>query len=163
MGIAGLGDRGRQLLGAFLAAENVRVVALCDVHPERLKKALDHARRRGRVAGYSDLSALVEAKDVDAVVLATPVHWHEAHTLAALDAGKHVYCEKPMALTPEGCGVVLEACRRALRARARLSVRISAALQSPLPRERRISSTRRGRAGAIRSRSVARGDRRATR
>jgi len=139
-GFVGLGDRGRRLLGATLATPGVRVVALCDVDPSRLKRALDifdardaqaidsgavsadaatHAApggaRRGRRGprGYTDARLLFEASDVDAVVIATPSFLHREQTLAALAAGKHVYCEKPMALAPADCTEVLAACRAA--------------------------------------------------
>ena len=130
LGFVGLGDRGRQLLGAALAASGVRVVAFCDVDPRNLKRALDivdgHEAGAGEVTssvrgsrgvggprGFTDVRALVDAKDVDAIVIATPVFLHREHTLAALAAGKHVYCEKPMALDSRECRDVLEACREA--------------------------------------------------
>jgi predicted dehydrogenase len=130
LGFVGLGDRGRQLLGAALATSGVRVVALCDVDPRNLKRALDivdgHEASAREVTvsvsgptkasgprGFTDLRALVAANDVDAIVIATPVFLHREQTITALMAGKHVYCEKPMALDASECRSVLDACREA--------------------------------------------------
>ncbi len=118
LGFVGLGDRGRQLLGAALATGSVQVVGLCDVDPKNLKRSLDivdsHAANESAsgpaTRGFTDVQALVAANDIDAVVIATPVFLHREHTIAALEAGKHVYCEKPMALDREQCAEVHAAC-----------------------------------------------------
>jgi predicted dehydrogenase len=112
VGLIGLGDRGRHLLKIALDLTNVRVAGLCDVHPGRLKRALDLARGHGP-RGYTDYRALLEARDVDAVLIATPVYQHALQTVDSLAAKKHVYCEKPMALTARDCRAVYDACRRA--------------------------------------------------
>lgn len=112
LGFIGLGDRGRHLVGAALASKQARVVALCDVHPRRLKNGLDLVGTNS-ARGFTDYRALLDRPEVDAVFIATPVHLHHAQTLAALTAGKHVYCEKPMALHPGECLDVLRACREA--------------------------------------------------
>jgi len=119
LGFIGIGDRGRHLLGAALAVNDVRIVGLCDVHPRRLKKGLDMVGGSGvrgsrhKPQGFTDWRSLLAAKDIDAVFIATPVFLHHAQTLAALEAGKHVYCEKPLALTPWECREVLAACHEA--------------------------------------------------
>ncbi len=158
LGIVGLGDRGRHLLGAILRLEPglegtlgagappVEIAAVCDVHPERLKKALDLVARgggarkrrrksssdpsrsatttaersgrgrRGReIRGYTQYRALLDATDVDAVIVATPVHLHAKQTVATLLAGKHVYLEKPLASTIEECREIRATCREAAR------------------------------------------------
>ncbi len=123
LGFIGLGDRGRQLLGAVLACARsgegprVRVAGLCDVHPKHLERALDlfrdGAEAGGRPRGFSNYRALLDEKDVDAVIIATPVHLHAPQSITSLAAGKHVYCEKPMGLEPGECREVLLAARRA--------------------------------------------------
>lgn len=106
--IIGVGNRGSYLLRHMSRVPGVKVVAVCDINPETLR----------RVAGdtyeaYEEYRKLLERKDIDAVVIATPVDTHRAISLAALDLGKHVYCEKPMALTPEDCKVVATAAAHA--------------------------------------------------
>jgi len=72
-------------------------VALADVDQNRLKKAAELVGGSPRL--YSDFRQLLELKDVDAVIIATPDHWHAVHTIMACEAGKDVYCEKPACCT----------------------------------------------------------------
>ena len=117
LGFIGLGDRGRQLLGAALASENARVTALCDLDPAKLKRSLRIAGARedagGGPQGFTNYRALLDSRDVDAVVISTPVHLHLPQTLAALAAGRHVYCEKPLGLDVGECRQLRDACREA--------------------------------------------------
>jgi predicted dehydrogenase len=121
LGFIGVGDRGRHLLGAARAcsredprargAPRVRVAAICDVSPQNTKRALDLFRDApaagDRPRCFSSYRALLDDPEVDAVVIATPVYQHADQTITALAAGKHVYCEKPMAHSPEDCRRVL--------------------------------------------------------
>jgi predicted dehydrogenase len=120
VGFIGIGNRGSQLLQGFMAQPDCQVVALCDVYdpylsrdrsqvdPEILKGLEGYAPRmgekfEGQVARHKDFRRLLEQKDVDAVVIATPDHWHAIQTIMALDSGKDVYVEKPLTVTiPEG-------------------------------------------------------------
>jgi predicted dehydrogenase len=86
----------------------VRVVAVCDVWEKRLEAA----KNRSGADGYRDYRKLLERKDVDAVVLATPDHWHAKISIEAMEAGKDVYCEKPMTLYWEQAKAVAETARR---------------------------------------------------
>jgi len=114
LGFIGLGDRGRQLLGAALASTNARVTALCDIDPAKLKRSLQIARgSEGAGAGpqgFTNYRALLDSRDVDAVVISTPVDLHLPQTLTALAAGRHVYGEKPLGLTVEECRQLRAAC-----------------------------------------------------
>jgi predicted dehydrogenase len=76
------------------AANNIEQVALCDLSKQRQADAAKIIG--GNVKIFDDYEKLLEMKDIDAVTIATCDHWHCKTTLAALDAGKHVYCEKPM-------------------------------------------------------------------
>ncbi len=97
LGFIGVGNRGTQLLEAFLAHADVAVVAVCDVFEPYREKAL--RKLDGKAEAYSDFRRLLDRKDVDAVVIATPDHWHAVQTIFACAAGKDVYVEKPLSIT----------------------------------------------------------------
>ncbi len=99
--VIGLGGRGRHLLNQFLGQKDqCQVVALCDVYQRRITMGLEACSKKGVVpkttGNYADIIAMT---DVDAVVVATPDHWHAPISLAAMRSGKDVYCEKPMTHT----------------------------------------------------------------
>ena len=73
-------------------ADNVEIVAVCDVYQKRL----DQAAATTGAAPVKDYRAMLDRKDIDYVAIVTPEHWHARMTLDAADAGKHIYCEKPM-------------------------------------------------------------------
>ena len=102
MGFIGMGTQARGLLGGFLG-NDTRVLAVCDVDTNRRKDAqqrvdqfYSHKGGKGGCAAYSDFQEIIRRKDIDGVCIATPDHWHAFVTLAALRAGKDVYCEKPL-------------------------------------------------------------------
>ncbi|MFB3829002.1 MAG: Gfo/Idh/MocA family protein [Bryobacteraceae bacterium] len=111
-GMIGIGGRGSLLLHHALSIPGVRIGHLCDIEPGALDKALSTAAR-DRPKGYQDYRKLLEAASVDTVIIATPCHLHKEMILAALQAGKNVYCEKPMALTPEDNRAIVEAAAKA--------------------------------------------------
>jgi len=92
----GVGGRGHQLINLFRKVPNARIVALCDVDQQMLDRELKRfAGWKQRVKPYRDLRAVFDAPDIDAVVVATPNHWHALATVWACQAGKDVYVEKP--------------------------------------------------------------------
>ncbi len=95
IGCGGMANAHMNALGAMRESDNVEIVAVCDVYQKRLDAAVQKTRARP-FARYRDLLA---EKDLDYVLIATPEHWHHRMTLDALDAGKHVYVEKPMTHT----------------------------------------------------------------
>ncbi|NBC25868.1 MAG: Gfo/Idh/MocA family oxidoreductase [Bacteroidetes bacterium] len=100
--IVGMGWWGAsQHIRQFAKTSNSRVVALCDVDSERLQKAATDSAEflDDQVTLESDYRRLLERKDIDAVVLATPNHWHALQTIWACQAGKDVYVEKPASHT----------------------------------------------------------------
>jgi predicted dehydrogenase len=113
LGFIGVGNRGGQNLGTFLKMlDRVDVVALCDVDSSHLADASKkvEAATKNKFAKYGDYRKLLENKDVDAVVVSTPDHWHALTTIDACLAGKDVYCEKPLTLTiAEGQAMVAAA------------------------------------------------------
>lgn len=98
MGFIGMGTQSRGLLGGFLRMET-RVLAVCDVDTTRrtdAKAKVDKVYGNSDCSAYTDFREVIARKDIDAVCIATPDHWHAIPMLAALRAGKDVYCEKPL-------------------------------------------------------------------
>jgi predicted dehydrogenase len=121
LGFIGMGKMMGGHLGNFLGRTGVQVLAVCDVESVRLMKSQhrvdDHYTKhlgkgsyRG-CAAYKNFLALVAHKDIDAVVIATPDHWHTLTSIAALKSGKDVYCEKPLTLTINEGKALVEAVR----------------------------------------------------
>ena len=97
MGVIGCGGRGTELVKTFLKCADADVVAVCDVFDPFRERAL--TATEGRAKGLKDFRRLLDMKDVGAVVVGTPDHWHAYMSIAACEAGKDVYCEKPLSLT----------------------------------------------------------------
>ena len=108
----GVGSRGGNLLGQSLLVENVKVAAICDIDPQTRDRALTRAQR-DNPRGLSEWRAVIDLKDIDAVFIATPCDLHAQMAAAALEAGKYVYCEKPLATKAEDVALVLKAAQRA--------------------------------------------------
>ncbi len=128
LGFIGVGNRGCQLLKGFLPHADAQVVALCDVYEPYLNGGLRSARSRGSpvwasafaqmpklegdVARVKDFRAMLDRKDIDAVVIATPDHWHAIQMIAACKAGKDVYVEKPLSMTVVEGRAMVDAARK---------------------------------------------------
>ncbi|HVK19550.1 MAG TPA: Gfo/Idh/MocA family oxidoreductase [Fimbriiglobus sp.] len=97
VGFIGVGNRGDQVLDGFLPHKDCEVVALCDVYEPYLPAA--NKKAGGSAKLLKDYRELLALKDVDAVVIATPDHWHALQFVDACRAGKDVYVEKPVSLT----------------------------------------------------------------
>src|SRR5579863_892714 len=106
----GTGNRGSFLLQGVLQQPDAKVLALCDIKPDRLDKAATTAAR-DRPATYADWKRIIDRKDVDAVFIATPPYLHSEMAIAAIRAGKHVYCEKPIGVTPAQVRALVEAAK----------------------------------------------------
>ncbi len=111
--LAGAGDIATRRVGpALVAAENSELVAVCDLSQAR---AADLAERLGVRKVYTDYATALVESGADAVYVATPQSTHIALSLAALDAGKHLLCEKPLGLNGAECLRLLHAARRSDR------------------------------------------------
>lgn len=100
IGIIGTGSRGVGMTSNINKINNFNVIGCCDVLPFRLENGLKAAKAKAK--GYSDYRKLLENKNIDAVLISVPFNMHEQVALDALDAGKHVYCEKTMAKGYDG-------------------------------------------------------------
>ncbi|MBI4601441.1 MAG: Gfo/Idh/MocA family oxidoreductase [Planctomycetes bacterium] len=99
LGSIGAGSMGQANLEACAGHADVAVTAACDVWKDRLDAVL--AKHRETAKGHRDYRELLARKDVDAVVIATPPHWHALQAIDACEAGKDVYVQKPMTLYPD--------------------------------------------------------------
>jgi len=99
LGVIGTGNRGGDVMGVFQGEPDVEVVALCDCYDVHLNAALE--KTGGKAKTFTDYRALLASKDVDAVLIATPDHWHSRMAIDALNAGKDIYIEKPLTFTIE--------------------------------------------------------------
>lgn len=110
LGLIGCGGRGSQDWNTFLALPEVDPTAVSDVYGPFAERAI--ATAGNKPTAHHDYRKLLERKDVDAVIIATPDHWHEHITVAACEAGKDIYCEKPLSLTIAEGRRMLDAARR---------------------------------------------------
>lgn len=120
--IVGTGLRGRSVLHEWLAVENVRITALCDVVPGKTRMALDMIRKAGHdypvasiTSGERGFEELVRRDDIDLVYTATPWEWHVPVCLAAMENGKHAATEVPAAYTIEDCWKLVDTSERTRR------------------------------------------------
>jgi predicted dehydrogenase len=126
MGFIGIGNRGSQLLNIFMKNPDVEIAAFCDLYepymlrdrnkvdPRYIKDLGGSIPKMGetfpnKVKIYNDFRKLLEDKDIDAVCIATPDHWHAIQTIQALQAGKDIYCEKPLTITIKEGRMMVEA------------------------------------------------------
>ena len=93
--VIGMGGQGRHHAKEFASFSDCEVVAICDVDPEQLAKAVDKVPELAKAVQFADFRKLLDDKSVDSVSIVTPDHWHTPLALAAIKAGKHVYVEKP--------------------------------------------------------------------
>ncbi|TMQ34561.1 MAG: Gfo/Idh/MocA family oxidoreductase, partial [Planctomycetota bacterium] len=111
MGVIGVGGMGTGHVGSLVKRadkDNVRVLAVCDVYRRRITRAQGICKGDG----YMDYRKLLDRNDIDAVLIATPDHWHGKISIDAMAAGKHVYVEKPMTHTVEQALELRDAVRR---------------------------------------------------
>lgn len=101
VGIIGVGSRGSLLLLHMKNIPAIEITAVCDNYPPHFARAKQMTDNRAKA--FVDYRKLLEINDMDAVIIATPLHEHAHITIDALQSGKHVLCEKSMARIPEDC------------------------------------------------------------
>ncbi|MBD2703594.1 Gfo/Idh/MocA family oxidoreductase [Spirosoma sp. BT702] len=122
LGFIGTGKQGRGLTSSFLGTNEARIVAISEVYKAKAQLTLDrikaHYEKNTQLGSYADIPVytdfreLLARKDVDAVVIATPDHWHAAAAVRAAEAGKDIYCEKPLSLTVKEGRAMVNAARK---------------------------------------------------
>lgn len=115
VGLIGCNGMGFADLSAFLEHPHVDCIALCDIDESVLnRRAADVEKIRGKKPAnlYKDWRNLIENKDISLVIIGTPDHWHCLQMIAACEAGKDVYCEKPIGRTIEECNQMINAAKK---------------------------------------------------
>jgi len=116
--IAGVRSQGNGHIGRFQKLDGVQIVALCDpdqkILDERVEQVRNHktTKKASDVRGYRDVRRVLEREDIDAIVIATPNHWHSLMTVWACQAGKDVYVEKPVSHSVWEGGQMVKAARK---------------------------------------------------
>ena len=108
LGVIGTGGRGTYVMTRFQTFDDVEVRALCDVYPARIDEAKGKAPN---AKSFGDHRELLELKEVDAVLVGSPDHWHKDHACDAMNAGKDVYTEKPMCRTRDEAPIMVKTAR----------------------------------------------------
>jgi myo-inositol 2-dehydrogenase / D-chiro-inositol 1-dehydrogenase len=155
LGIIGCGGRGTSVITSMARNTDARIVAAADIFEDRLLLAKGNLNKVCREKGQPDIEdshfllgsqaykKLLELKDVDAVLVSTPAFLHPEHLEAAIDAGKHAYCEKPVAVDPAG----IERFRRAgKKAMGKVSLAVGFQIRHATPY---VEMVRRIQSGAI--------------
>ncbi len=121
LGFIGCGKQGRILSNYFLTTNEIRIAAISEVYRDKtelmlktIKGNLEKNKQpdNNEIGVYNDFRELLSRKDIDAVVIATPDHWHAAAAVRAAEAGKDVYCEKPLSLTVKEGRAMVNAARK---------------------------------------------------
>ncbi len=122
LGFIGCGKQAPGLVNAFMGTNQIRIAALSEVYKDKSQLMLTRLKgmhEKNKQAGtftdipvYNDFRELLARKDVDAVVISTPDHWHAAMAVRAAEAGKDIYCEKPLSLTVREGRAMVDATRK---------------------------------------------------
>jgi predicted dehydrogenase len=110
LGLIGAGIMGTEDTNSALRHANVKLVAVCDLYKGRLESAKQ--KWGSNLFVTQDYQEILKGKDIDAVIIATPDHWHKQISIEAMNAGKHVYCEKPMVHAVKEGAEVIEAWKK---------------------------------------------------
>ena len=114
MGFMGTNGRGRKMAANFALRENTEVLYICDVDDKAIQKGIKAVNEAVGTTPKSekDIRKMLEVKDIDAVFLAPPDHWHAPATIMSCVAGKHVYVEKPLSHNPAEGEMAIKAARK---------------------------------------------------
>src|SRR5206468_12421891 len=103
LGVIGTGGRGTFVMAVFSRNPDVEIAGICDAYEPNLERGISAASKddRKKPRAYRFYKDLLNDKEIDAVLIATPEHWHHRMVLDALASGKDIYVEKPLCHTPE--------------------------------------------------------------
>ncbi|HET9177727.1 MAG TPA: Gfo/Idh/MocA family oxidoreductase [Terriglobia bacterium] len=158
VGLLGCGGRGTADAQYTIETGKARLVALADIFQDQLDKAKAHFDKFQQSKGYAAIDRklmfkgpmayqqIANSKDVDVVIITTPPFFHPQHLAEVVTAGKHVYCEKPVAVDPAGCISVLDSGRRA---EGRLSLEVGFQLRNAPPYVEQVKRIHSGALGDI--------------
>ena len=158
VGLLGCGGRGTADTTYLIETGNARLVALADLFQDKLDEAKAHFDKFQQGKGYAAIERrlmfrgpkayqeIANSKDVDVIVITTPPYFHPQHLAEVVTAGKHVYCEKPVAVDPQGCVSVLDSGRRA---EGRLSLEVGFQLRNAPPYVEQVKRIHAGALGTI--------------
>jgi predicted dehydrogenase len=118
-GVVGLGPWGKQIVTSLSGLPSAQIAAICDTYQPYLTKGLEIAPKASTT---SDYRRLLDSQDVEALVVATPSHLHKEIAIAALQAGKHVYCEAPLATSLDDARAIALAAERAGRVKTQVGL-----------------------------------------
>ncbi|OAV69173.1 Inositol 2-dehydrogenase [Bacteroidales bacterium Barb6XT] len=107
IGIIGCGNRSKALIGALNHVPELEIAALCDIVPHKTQQRAQLIKTGAKPVHVSRLEELLHIADLDAIVIVTPNDTHKEIVIASLEAGKHVFCEKPLALTVADCNDII--------------------------------------------------------
>ncbi len=110
-GVIGCNVRGREIIDALRLLDYPQIVAVCDTYPATLRRAAEAAGPQAEK--FDDYKKLLEKKEIQAVIVATPTYQHKDIVIAALEAGKNVYCEAPLAGSVEDAKAIAQAAKSA--------------------------------------------------
>lgn len=163
MGIIGCGGRGTRVISIMSENANINILAMADLFEDRLrnsqkvlsaqniKKGLAEIRNENTYVGSKAYMRLLERKDIDAVLISSPAYTHAWYLEAAVDAGKHVYCEKPAAPDVDGC---LRVERAGKKADGKLSIVIGFQIRYATPYVEMVKRIQQGDIGEILSAQI---------
>ncbi len=116
MGVVGCGARSTTIIGALNSVPEIEIAALCDIVEHKMGERATLIKNGPKPRFYTDYQEMLKQADLDAIAVITPNYTHKDLVIAALEAGKHVFCEKPMAITVADCNEMIGAVQRTHKA-----------------------------------------------
>lgn len=116
IGIVGCGNRSKTIIGALNSVPDIEISALCDIVEHKMGQRAALIKNAPKPRFYADMQEMFKQDDLDAIAIITPNYTHKEYVIAALEAGKHVFCEKPMAITVADCNAMIGAVERTHKA-----------------------------------------------
>ncbi len=116
VGLLGCGNRCKAHIQSINEVADIEVAALCDILPHKMERRAELIKNAPQPAHFTSLEQMLREADLDAVAVLLPNHLHKDASIAALESGKHVFCEKPMALTVKDCNAMIAASERSRKA-----------------------------------------------